>query len=320
MAKKKGPGSTLIRLGQARARQLGGGRPTYNPGGTGGSGAPKPLGVPEGYTVPSVRDMSGMSARAAEGWAAGSGGHGSIQARGPRYFEGDEWKPAALSPAGIGSLQEHLAASGLLSGRWRYGIWDDNTADAYKAVLTEANAMGLTADAVIRLRGQSESFGSSGEDGSGGSGGGGGSGGSWQYDENGNPVFVPDPEDVYTPPPLEIKTTNKDDLRAVFRRSIIDTLGQGWSQAQINELVDAYNWQEIKVQQDAYNRQVEIARADFEGTRAGQGGEVISTVDMASPENFLEQELIRRDPEGYKAGQLVNNAIPAFMQAIKGWV
>lgn len=309
MAPRDGFGSRMRRFGQARARAIGrgGDRPTYNPGGSGEG--PKPLGVPEGYTTPYVRDMTGMSPRAAEGWAAGSGGHGSVQERQPRYFEGDEWRPAGLGPDAIGELQQHMAASGLLSGRWRYGIWDENTAEAYKSVLTEANAMGLTAEAVIRLRGQSPGFGSSDEDGSGG--------GGWQYDENGNPVFV---GEQYVPPPLELKTTNKDDLRSVFRRSVIDTLGQGWSQAQIDELVDAYNWEEVRVQREAYDRQVAIERAEFEGTRDPAGGEVISTVDVASPEAFLENEMIRRDPEGYKAGRLVNDAIPAFFAAVKGWV
>lgn len=315
MAPRDGFTDKLKRFARGRTSG-GGGRPTYNPSGS-GSDAPKPLGVPEDYTAPFVR-TGRYSPVGGETAARMNRSPGTIGAQGPRYFEGAEWGPAGTGPAAIGALQEHMAASGLLTGDWRYGIWDENTRKAYKSVLEEANAMGLTAQAVIQLRGQSASFGGSGEDG-GGSGGSGGGGGTWQYDENGNPVFVPDPEDVYTPPPLELKLTNIDDLRSVFRRSVIDTLGVGWSQAQVDAAANAYRAEEERVQREAYNRQVSIERADFEGTR-GAGGETITSVDVASPEAFLEQRMIEQDPEGYKSGRLIEDAIPAFFQSLQGWV
>jgi len=292
---------------------VGGGRPTYG----GSSSSPdsrEPLGVPEDYTVPYTRDMTGMSARAGEGWAAGTGGHGSIQERGPRYFDGDEYTPAGLGPVGIGELQEHMAVAGLLGDGWRYGIWDDTTASAYKAVLTEANAMGYTASQVIQMRQQSATFGGTG--GSGGAGGGsGGRGGSWQLDENGEPVFI---EEAYVPPPLELRTTNKQDLARAFRQAVIDTMGEGWSQAQIAEMVDAYGWKEIQVQKEAYDQQVAAERAAFEGTPLPEGS-VISTVDVPSPDTFLEDELMRRDPVGFQSGKLVNEALPEFFNMMSGW-
>ena len=30
--------------------------------------------------------------------------------------------------------------------------------------------------------------------------------------------------------------------------------------------------------------------------------------------------MLRRDPEGYQAGQIVTQGVPAFMRAIQGWV
>jgi hypothetical protein len=290
--------------------------PVFNPGG-GDDGRDdddlKPIGVSEGFRVPSVRtseSFRGMSPTAVEGWSSQGAGPGAIVERGPRYFDGDEWRPASLGPAAIGDLQAMMAAAGLLDD-FRYGVWDAASVDAYKQLLTEANASGLTAEAALRQRAQ----GFNAPGGVGGAGGGGG-GGSWQIDpETGDPVWVPE---QYVPPPLELRTTNKDDLQRLFRETIINTMGEGWSKEQIRELVDAYNWQEIKVQQDAYNQQVAIERAEFMGERT-EGGEVISTVDVPSPETFLENQLMERDPEGFQAGKIINEVLPDFFNMMEGW-
>lgn len=264
-----------------------------------------PLGVPDGYSTPYVRDVTGMSPRGAEGWSAAGAGTGSIGQRRPAYYEDDVLRPATLDPGSIGQLQGALAASGLL-GDFRYGIWDDASQDAYRSLLSEANAAGLSAQAMLQHRASSVDMpGAGSENGR----------GHWEMDESGNPVFVEDP---YVAPPLELRTTNKADLARVFRAAVIDKMGEGWSQEQINELVDAYNWREIQVQTDAYNQQVAVERGDFEGTRGG-GGEVITAETAPSPEAFLESELMRRDPEGVQAGQLINEVIPQFMSMMGGW-
>lgn len=288
----------------------------FTPSGSAGSDEPKPIGgMRPDYKVPvprSPESFRGMSANAIEGWSAQGSGPGSVRDQGVRYFDGDEWRPASLGPAGVGSLQEMMAAAGILTDDFRYGVWDEASRNAYKNVLAEANGMGLTADQIIRLRGQSATM-----PGAGGSGSGSGGGGSWQFDENGNPVFVPE---QYQAPPLELRTSNKDDLRRVFREAIIEQMGEGWSKAQIDELVDAYNWEEIRVQKDAYDQAIAMDRAQFEGTAPAGGGGVVSSVEVASPETFLENQLMERDPEGFRAGQVVNEAIPNFLAALDGWV
>src|SRR5690606_6336197 len=289
----------------------------------------KPIGVPEDYTIPrhsyTYRSAGGydnmlprtsgydvMLNRSQRDRSLG-GGRPTIVEQRPRYHDGDEFKPASLDPATIGELQATMAAAGLLTGDFRYGIWDAGSAAAYKDLLAEANAQGLTAEQALQLR--ASTFTSGGSGGSDGSGGGGGAGGRWEIGPDGEPVWV---EEQYVPPPLEIRTTNQDDLRRVFRAAVIDTMGQGWSQEQINEVVDAYNWKEIQVQQDAYNQQVAIERAEFMGERT-EGGEVISSAEIASPETFLEDQMREKDPVGFQTGQVVNEVLPDFWQMMEGW-
>jgi hypothetical protein len=298
---------------RARRRRSGGGddgMPQW--GGTAGEpGAP--IGVPEDYTAPYVRDMTGMSARAGEGWAAGSGGHGSIHQRRPIYNEGDQWRPASLDPAGIGRLQASLAAAGLLTD-FRYGVWDSASIKAYEELLGEANAAGITAEAAMRQRAAGIDFG--GGSGGGRDGGGGGGGGHWGFDENGEPVFIPD---QYVPPPLELKRTNRDDLIRAIRTGVIDTMGTGWSQQQVGELADLYLQREEQIQRDAYNRRIGLERTAFEQGESAVAGAVIEEPTMEEPETFLENELRRRDPVGVQAAGVVNDSMPAFIQALRGW-
>jgi hypothetical protein len=123
--------------------------------------------------------------------------------------------------------------------------------------------------------------------------------------------------EAYQAPPLELRTHSKDDLRRVFRASVIDKLGEGWSQAAIDELVDAYNWKEIQVQKDAYDQAVALDRQAFAG---GPGGGTIVQEDVPDPETFIEDQMRKKDPTGFEAGQIVNNFIPEIMQNLQGWV
>lgn len=279
--------------------------PVYTPSKRQSDSEDGPLGVPEGYTAPYTRSVEGMSPRGVEGWSDAGAGTGSIGQRTPAYYEDDVLRPATLDPGSIGQLQGALAAAGLL-GDFRYGIWDETSQDAYRSLLGEANAAGLSAMAMLQNRASTVDMPGAGSE---------GGRGHWEMDENGNPVFVEDP---YVAPPLELRTTNKADLANVFRSAVIDKMGEGWSQQQINELVDAYNWQEIKVQTDAYNQQVALERADFEGTR-GAGGETITVEQAPSPEAFLDEQLRAKDPEGYQEGQLINDVIPQFFDLMGGW-
>src|SRR5262245_31727564 len=112
------------------------------PGGGGGSsGGRSPLGVTDDYEAPHtpVQD-TGTQYRI-----------GDTIPQKPRYFEGDEWKPAAMSPEGIAYEQRRLLNAGFLSPTdgIRLGFWDDATRKAYKEALSAANASGLDYDHLL---------------------------------------------------------------------------------------------------------------------------------------------------------------------------
>lgn len=64
----------------------------------------------------------------------------------PRYYEGDEWQPANLSPLDRAELQRMMERAGLYAEgtRFRLGVWDPASRAAYKELLSFANAGGLT--------------------------------------------------------------------------------------------------------------------------------------------------------------------------------
>lgn len=248
--------------------------------------APKPIGVPADYTAPRVR-TGRYSPQGAETAARMDRLPGTIGQQGPRYFDGDEFTPASLDPASIGEMQRNLARAGLLTN-FRYGVWDGNSAEAYRKLLENANAAGQTAEMMLARMVESPEIDLTG--------GGGGRGG-----------VLP-----------QIATTNKEELRQVFRRAVIDTLGQGWSQEQIDELVNSYNFQEIRVQREAMERE----QAAFEASMDPFGPQPEPGVveDMQSPESFLQSELERRDPVGVQMGRATEEFIPTFMDMLGGWV
>jgi len=217
----------------------------------------------------------------------------------PRYSDGDEWRPASASSASIAQIQRAMVTAGILTD-FNYGIWDQKTAKAYRDVLSYANGRGVTDQQALSELASHPQLNVAG-----GSGGGGSRVVGFDPD-TGQPIFAP-------AEPLQVRTTPRDDLRRVFRSAVVDRLGEGWSTAQIDELVNAYQWNEIKVQSDAYNQQA-AAASGMLGSNP-----VIATQQMASPEAFADEELRRRDPVGYQAGGVVNDALPAFMAALKGY-
>ena len=280
----------------------------------------RPLGVPEDYTTLGQRDFTGASPRQAEAWALRGKGQGTPVSRGPRYFEGDEWRPANSGRDSIILKQQALIIAGYLDvdDEIAFGRWDETTADAYASLLAEANAAGLTADQMLQEAARSVRV---NQDGGGGSGGGGGGGGRGvRIDpETGELVMM---TDTFIPPPLEIRTANKADIERVFRSAVIDRMGVGLPASEISAMADAYIWKQVELQKQAYDQEVERLRQefDYEGGGPAPTQQAITTIEAPSPETFIEDEMIRRDPEGYKAGRIVEDMIPTFMQAIQGWV
>jgi hypothetical protein len=109
--------------------------------GLGGS-APKPLGVPKGYTAPGGT---------LGGTIIGGRGVAVDLPTAPRYYDGDQYLPASQSPAQIAELQRALEAGGWYGAKATivYGRWDPATAKAYQAALSSANQGGKTIDQVL---------------------------------------------------------------------------------------------------------------------------------------------------------------------------
>ena len=94
-----------------------------------------PLGVPDGEF--------NLAHRVAEGLGGASNQRGAPLP--PRYYDGDQFRPASMSPEQIAELQRGLASAGLYGSttRFRLGVWDEVSANAYKGLLEYANRTGL---------------------------------------------------------------------------------------------------------------------------------------------------------------------------------
>lgn len=235
-------------------------------------------GFPDDYSVPVVKhgreEMGDIRFRRPS--------QSYIGANVPTYYVGDEYIPANFPGDQIWALQQALAKVGLLTGTFSKQVWDGPTRNAYKALLALANAQGINANTALeqmmsQARDQENVR--------------------YTVDENGNIVPVGSGEEV---PPLIMRTTDPKMLRQTFRRAVIDTLGEGWSEAEINKMVEAYNNVERMRQTQAYNMEL-----------AGEGGEI---VDIPSPEAFVQSEILRQDPVGAQTeealgfvGEFMNN-------------
>lgn len=241
-----------------------------------------PIGVPDDYLAVRPQDLTGMSATAGEGWAAGGKGHGSMVDRPPRYFEGAEWTPAGLSPQAIRELQMQMAMTGLLNSDFNPGVWDDPSVDAYKQLLSFANARGVTWEAALELYTQSVSE----------------TGGRIQWDPA-TGQFVPAGSGgtgTAGPPPLITRTTDPLVLKQIFRSAAIEQLGTGWDQTRVDSAVQAYNQLEVQRQQELYDMQV---------ANMGQGVSG-SVVEIPSAEAWIGSYIEGQDPAGQQANSMLN--------------
>lgn len=233
---------------------------------------PSPLGVPKGYTIPRTgRHAQGADAAERQGRAGtyqydqGLDPYDSPTRR--TYYTGDEMIPANWPAPQIWQLQQALAKVGLLTGTFTRHTWDNASQNAYAALLSLANAQGIDADRALM-----DLLNSAGaEEG----------GQRYKTDEFGNVVPVGTGQE---PAPLVTRTTDPAQLRQTFRRAVIEMLGEGWSTAEIDKMVAAYNGVEVSRQTQAYNMDL-----------AGEGGSITS---IPSPEAFIQQQVLEKDPVG----------------------
>jgi hypothetical protein len=198
------------------------------------------------------------------------------------------------------------------------GVWDAKAVAAYRQALIDANRMGMNVAALLYDSALSANPDlGRGRSGSGGEGGGGGGG--WMIDENGQLVPAPpDEAEQFVAPAFEVQIPNIADVRRVVRASVVDKLGEGWSQEQVDEVANTIIWKTMAVQADAYRQEVEREKQLFEtGTTDIKQ---ITRVQAPSPETIAEEEAMRRDPGGYEATQIAEDYAPEFFSALQGYV
>lgn len=253
------------------------------PSSSGTTGKPGPIGVPPTYTTPKIQHSSADAAERRGGpmyYEKGLDEYDDPNRR--TYYDGDEYIPANWPANQIWQLQQALAKAGLLTGTFTRHTWDNATRNAYKELLALANAQGSTANNALMdmLRSAEGQYGADGT----------GPGGQrYKVDEFGNVVPVGGEEVA----PLITRTTDPAALRRTFRKAVIDMLGEGWSQEEIDKMVAAYNQVEIQKQTEAYNLE-----------QSGQAG---TFTDMPSPEEFVASQVEAKDPEGVQEQGIIDN-------------
>jgi hypothetical protein len=234
------------------------------------SDVPQPIGVPLDYTAPGRRGerVPKFDPRTGDpmGFVPGSSTPSRIA---PRYFEGDEGRPAMGNPQEIWALQRKLVRIGLLQGTtFQRGVWDPASQSAYTWLLGLANRNGFSDQQMLEQMLQAPDR------------------------------FLVDVQDAMrgeNRPPLITQTTDPKTLRQVFRRSIIDLTGEGWTQAEIDQMVQSYNDVELRRQRQAYNLEAP----------GSEGGNVVT---IPEPEAFIEAKIHEQDPLAIPAHEMAQFA------------
>lgn len=95
-----------------------------------------PIGVPDDFVASPQFDLD-------ERTLSISGGRNVPEGVEPRYFDGDQFSPAGLSPENIARIQRRLVSAGLLEDdEYWEGFWDQITASQYGVALGYANQSG----------------------------------------------------------------------------------------------------------------------------------------------------------------------------------
>lgn len=267
---------------QSAGDKIAGGPPPTDD--TGATKKPNPIGVPAETYNPATGQYEPWQATVSVAPRAPSvPAHGFIHAYDsgvpvgttsqvpPRYYGGDEVAPAGWDPERIANLQRDLVAVGLIpkSASIRVGFWDANSQKAFEQLLGYANQTGTTWQSALSNYGQMT-----------------------EAEGAGQPRA-----------PLQVRTSNPDELRTVFRKAVIDTLGQGWDQTKIDSMVSAYQAAETGAQTTAYNQ-------------AETGGTVSQ---VASPDVFAATQARAENPLLAQEHDVLTGPIESFKQMLAGW-
>lgn len=210
---------------------------------------------PQWQGEPEAEYVPGLIGVPQEGYRPPGSGGGNKYV-GPRYRDGDQFLGANRTPDEIANLQRSLQQAGFLHGRFRIGAWMEETAIAFEGLLAFANQLGVPWQTALRRaieQGGIDNMG--GSDGSSG----------------GLPVTISDPAT----------------LRTTFRETAAAMRGQGFSDAEYDAMVAAYQ----AVERRAQERQYDLAQGAV-------GDERYEIVNPPSPQAWAEEEVRRRDPSG----------------------
>ncbi len=113
------------------------------------TGTIHPYGVPDNYIAPALLAPTGTGSQFTQQYGPhnvyGTDSHTDL------YMPGDEFAPGSDLQA-IPQIQAEMIAAGLIKpSDVRVGVWDSASADAYKEVLTFANANGLNAQDALTI-------------------------------------------------------------------------------------------------------------------------------------------------------------------------
>jgi hypothetical protein len=176
----------------------------------------------------------------------------------PKYFEGDQYRPATQPPEKIAELQRKMIKAGVLeAGFTAFGIWDEMSSAAYQKILGYANQQGLTDDEIMD---QWTKYGAA----------------------NGDPM-------------KKLVVKNPEDVARTVREAAAKVLGRSLSQAEVDQLVAGYQALDRQQQEAQAATANQISDQAYENFKAGRptnsGGGVQTTTEPISVDTYAENRI-----------------------------
>jgi hypothetical protein len=180
----------------------------------------------------------------------------------PGYYEGDEYDyMQGKSTEFIAAVQGAMEKAGLYSSNHLNKVWDDESANAFKKVLTYANTTGYTWNSAL------EDLTNMG-----------------MKDRYGNPVGAG--SGLPKRAAFTAQVTNPDDLKKVFQQALYNTTGGNFGDpAEVDKYVAAFQAEQTRAQRAQYDA------APYGGT----------TVDAPDASTMAADQIKAADPGGAAA-------------------
>lgn len=203
----------------------------------------------------------------------------------PGYKKGDEYGLLPTNGADLAALQQALIQAGYLNAKSTFlGSPDAATVKAFSQLLASANLSGSDWKSTLASR----------------------------LAIGGNAAGDQSLQKI---PPLTISLTNPDDIKATVQKTAQTLLGQGLSDTDLQNFVNAYQGMERNYQTAQYNQQYNIAGNDQSGNAVGTygpGGEATAAPTQEGLANQASTWLKATQPQQYQAtqfGSMVSDAL-----------